>query len=187
MDNGEKKEWMPWALRRTNPDIFYFKDDGLTPNSHLPVLVYRGLFDSTYQDCEGWLEKKFTENGWVRTCNKPLFDYYHYHSNTHEVLGVCRGTGFIQLADKNGVKTELEKGDVVLIPAGIGHYCINCSEDFAVVAGYPDHIVPDVLKATPENREKSLENIKNVPIPRFDPILRDEEGCLQKFWGHTGF
>lgn len=179
---SKHNEWVPWALRRTNPDIFYFKDDGLTPNSHLPVLIYRGLFDDKYESCEEWLEEKFTANGWVRTCQKPLFDYYHYHSNTHEVLGVCEGRGFIQLAADNGVKTEIVKGDVVLIPAGVGHFCINHSVDFAVVAGYPNNAVPDVKKAHPEEREGALENIKKVPAPEFDPVLRDEEEGLLKFW-----
>lgn len=182
MSIKDKKEWVPWALRRTNPDIFYFKDDGITPNSPLPVLIYRGAFDDSYECCEEWLEEKFTGNGWVRTCHKPLFDYYHYHSNTHEVLGVCEGSGYIQLAAKNGVRTEIEKGDVVLIPAGVGHYCLDHSEDFKVVAGYPDSAVPDVKKATIENRAEALKNIKNVNAPDFDPILRDEEGGVMKFW-----
>lgn len=182
MGSKEKNEWVPWALRRMNPDIFYFKDDGVTPNSHLPVLIYRGLFDDSYESCEQWLEDKFTGNGWVRTCNKPLFEYYHYHSNTHEVLGVCDGKGFLQLAADNGVRTEIVKGDVILIPAGVGHYCMTHSDDFAVVAGYPDSVVPDVKRATAENRTAALENLKNVAPPAFDPILRDEDEGLLKFW-----
>ena len=182
MSNKDKNEWIPWALRRTNPDIFYFKDDGITPNSHLPVLIYRGLFDPAYESCEEWLEEQFTLNGWSRTCHKPLFDFYHYHSNTHEVLGVCDGACYIQLADKNGVKTEITKGDVVLIPAGVGHFCVEHSKDFAVVAGYPDNVIPDVLRPSPENREKALEKMNEITLPEFDPILHDEEGGVQKFW-----
>lgn len=180
--NKDKKDWVPWALRRTNPDIFYFKDDGITPNSQLPVLIYRGLFNDSYESCEDWLEENFTKNGWARTCHKPLLEFYHYHSNTHEVLGVCEGSGYIQLAAKNGVRTEIEKGDVVLIPAGVGHFCINHSEDFKLVAGYPAAVVPDVRRATQEERETALENLRSVAMPDFDPILGAEDGGVQKFW-----
>ncbi|MFV0606829.1 MAG: cupin domain-containing protein [Niabella sp.] len=179
---AKNKDWIPWALRRTNPDIFYFKDDGITPNSHLPILIYRGLFRDGYSNCDEWLADQFIKNGWFHICNMPILGYYHYHSNTHQVLGVYSGSCYIKFAAKNSVRTELSKGDVVVIPAGVGHYCNDFSDGFKLVGAYPVGDEPDIMKGLTEERTVALENIKKVKIPDFDPILGDEEGGLRKFW-----
>lgn len=180
--NDKKQEWIPWALRRTNPDMFYFKDDGITPNSSLPVLIYRGLFQDDYECCEKWLEEKFLSNSWSRGCKNARHDFYHYHSNTHEVLGICDGEGRIEIGGNNGIRTEMHKGDVIVIPAGVGHRFYDLNADFAVVAAYPDNIIPDLKKGTIEERGEAIQNISNIKPPKLDPILGDEKVGLLKFW-----
>lgn len=182
MNDKKTKEWIPWALRRTNPDMFYFKDDGIFPNSKLPALVYSGLFRDDYDCCEQWLEDTFSGNQWRRALKNPLFGFPHYHSNTHEVLGVCEGSAFIELGGANGIKTEIVKGDVIVIPAGVAHRCVDHSKDFKVVGGYPGEVIPDVKTGLPEEREEALKNIASLDIPKFDPILGEDEVGLIKFW-----
>ena len=37
------------------------------------------------------------------------------------MLGVYSGTGQIRLDGSNGIITEVQSGDVIVIPAGVGH------------------------------------------------------------------
>ena len=42
------------------------------------------------------------------------------------------------LGGDGGLTTELGKGDVVVIPAGVAHKNLGSSADFACVGAYPD-------------------------------------------------
>ena len=67
-------------------------------------------------------------------------------AEAHEVLGVYSGTGQIRLDGSNGIITEVQSGDVIVIPAGVGHENLRASADFVVVSAYPSGQTPDVKK-----------------------------------------
>jgi hypothetical protein len=78
----------------SNPEVktFYFKDDGSIPNNpDLPVLFYPGALKEKAEQAE----KIFNENNWLNSWTNGVFDYHHYHSNAHEVLGVMSGSAGI--------------------------------------------------------------------------------------------
>lgn len=80
--------------------IFYFEDDGIIPNSpDLPVLIYRNALDHP-QDTE----ELFNRNQWLNSWTNGIYDYHHYHSNAHEVLGVMEGEATVQLGGELGKK-----------------------------------------------------------------------------------
>ena len=79
----------------------------------------------------------FRANGWGGTWRDGVYDYDHFHSNAHEVLGVDSGWASIQLGGDVGKAVEVEVGDVLVLPAGTGHRRISKSEDFMVSGAYP--------------------------------------------------
>ncbi len=150
------------------PDTFRFADDGSIPNSQFPALVYRGVLAPGETD---GFEALFAGNGWTAAWRDGIFPYHHYHSTAHEVLGVASGTARVQLGGEGGEALELGPGDVVVIPAGVGHKRIEASGDFVIVGAYDRGRDWDVLKGEPGERPQADENIAAVPLPEADPVL----------------
>ena len=62
---------------------------GLLPNSRFPLLIHRGGIAGG--GAEAVLER-FRGNGWLHNWRYPrIYDYPHFHSTTHECLGVASG------------------------------------------------------------------------------------------------
>ena len=55
--------------------------------------------------------------------------------SAHEVLCVVGGNASIAFGGPEGEKIEVEAGDVVVIPAGVGHCNAGSSGDFTVIGG----------------------------------------------------
>ena len=165
----------------TQPHTYQFEDDGSIPNSKYPLLVYHGAFTGSGREGAAWLEKCFAENNWTNSWRNGVFPYHHYHSITHEVLGVYAGSALLHMGGERGDKLHVTAGDVLVIPAGVGHKKLEASADFAVVGAYPDGRDYDILRGEPGDRPRALENIRKVPIPLFDPIWGVEKG-LSKIW-----
>ena len=110
-----------------------------------------------------------------------IYTFHHYHSTTHEVLGCYEGSANILLGGEEGELLEVSAGDVVLIPAGVGHFNKGSSSDFGVVGAYPRGFDWDMQYGRPGERPKVLENIAAVPIPPMDPVAGEMDG-LKKFW-----
>lgn len=161
-------------------ETYHFKDDGSIPNNKLPVIIYKGVFSARGDEAAQWLEKKFAENNWKNSWRNGVFDYHHYHSNTHEVLGVYSGEALLQLGGEKGQKLKVFAGDVIIIPAGVAHKNLG-SDGFAVVGAYPEGRSHDMNLGKKEERPQADENIAKVPIPKFDPI-EGREGALIKIW-----
>jgi len=87
----------------------------------------------------------------------------------------------LHLGGEQGEKVNVEAGDIIVIPAGVGHKCISHSGDFTVVGAYPNGLSPDLNKGEPGERPKADKNIAAVPFPTTDPLLGREEG-LRKIW-----
>ncbi|MCF0069018.1 cupin [Dyadobacter sp. CY261] len=165
----------------SQPQTYFFKDDGSIPNNKFPLLVYHDAFQVTGREGAEWLEKRFAENSWTNSWRNGVFSYHHYHSITHEVLGVYAGNAVLHMGGEHGEKLQVVAGDVLVIPAGVGHRKLEASSDFAVVGAYPDGRDYDILRGEPGDRPRALENISKVPIPRLDPIWGADKG-LSEIW-----
>lgn len=159
---------------------YQFKDDGKIPNSVFPLIVYKKAFPVT-DSLADVIEEKFAKNNWKNAWRNGVYDYHHYHSTSHEVLGVYKGTAQLQLGGEQGKKVDVSVGDVIIIPAGTGHKKIAASDDFAIVGAYPDGMEYDLLTGKAEEREKALVNIAKVPFPDNDPVF-GTEGGINEFW-----
>lgn len=161
---------------------YYFEDDGRIPNNPgLPLLVYPrvlGASDRSPSRCKELL----AQSGWGGAWVNGVFSYHHYHSSAHEVLCVVGGNASIAFGGPEGEKIEVEAGDAVVIPAGVGHCDAGSSGDFTVIGAYPRGQESYDLRIGEEGeRPAVLENIRNVPLPEADPLL-GEEGLLLRHW-----
>jgi uncharacterized protein YjlB len=163
------------------PEQFRFKDDGVFPNSVLPLLVYRQALTADGHDPASLLEQRFAHNDWCNSWRNGVYSFAHYHSTTHEILGVYCGAATLRVGGEHGRNLDVHSGDVVVIPAGVAHQNMGASDDFAVVGAYPDGREWDLLRGQPGERAKADENISALPIPDNDPIY-GAEGPLPQIW-----
>ena len=167
------------------PEEMTFADDGRIPNNpDLPVLIYRGAAEPS-GDLARHFEKLFAENGWTNSWRDGLYDFHHFHSTAHEVLGIARGQVRAKFGGEKGRIVELRPGDVVALPAGTGHKLEKASDDLLIVGAYADGRDWDIRKGDPGEREEVLANIVAVPVPRLDPVA-GHNGLLPGLWGQEG-
>jgi uncharacterized protein YjlB len=155
-------------------EVLLLADDGLVPNNpRLPLVLYRGALetDGLKRAPERAFEALFQSNGWLGAWVDGIYDFHHYHSTAHEVLGIAKGAARVMFGGAQGPAVELAAGDAVAIPAGVGHCLVEGDEQLVVVGAYPAGQNWDLCRATPTDRDKALENIPWVPLPEFDPIF----------------
>lgn len=159
------------------PETFYFDDDGSIPNNELPLLLYRDLFSERGSAGAKWLERTFANNNWTNAWRNGVYPFHHYHSTSHEVLGIYSGEAKLHLGGEQGEKLNVKAGDIIVIPAGVGHKNLG-SKNLGVVGAYPDGSSHDLLRGEPDDRPEAIENIESVPLPSRDPILGKDGGVV---------
>jgi uncharacterized protein YjlB len=170
-------------VRRSKPHAIMFRDDGSIPNNaRLPFLLYRGAVGLTGSaEPAAILEELFNANDWGDSWRNGIYDYVHYHSRTHEVLGIARGHARIRFGGNEGKIIALRSGDVVILPAGTGHQRISASKNLLVVGAYPPSGSYDECMPLPEHHARALKSIPKVPTPAKDPVY-GRGGPLQELW-----
>ena len=171
------------TLRSRKPLSIRFADDGIVPNNpRLPLLVYRDAvgFNRSQFDAGTILDTLFEINGWGRSWRDTIYDFVHYHSQVHEVLGVARGSGTVEFGGVKGRELRLKAGDVAVLPAGTGHRLIDATRNFLVVGAYPPDGTYDECTDTRE-RAGAAVRIARVRKPKTDPIF-GRQGPLVAVW-----
>lgn len=159
-------------MTERHPDAIFPQTQRFSPHEwvpnhpYLPLLFYKGVI--TDGDIASRFEALFAQNGWPPQWRDGIFDYHHYHSNAHEVLGVARGSARVMLGGPGGKAFAIATGDVIVLPAGTGHRRLSASADFLVVGAYPPGADYDLCgqAATPE----MLARIATLPFPAHDPV-----------------
>jgi uncharacterized protein YjlB len=159
----------------STPETLLLPPGATMPNSRLPVVIYRKVLEGAARG----FDSLFRANGWTGTWRDGVYDYDHFHSNAHEVLGVDRGHATIQLGGDEGRAVEVEAGDVLILPAGTGHRRISKSADFSVSGAYPPGQERyDLCRSrTPEAELR----VGRTPLPTTDPVS-GQDGQLLKLW-----
>ena len=172
----------PEFARPRTPLAVRFNDDGVIPNHpRWPFVIYKGAIRfGEGHDPAAVIEDLFEANGWGDTWRDGIYDYAHYHSRIHEVLGVAAGRGRVRFGGGKGRIFTLKAGDVAILPAGTGHQCLSADEDFLVVGAYPPVGTYDECTKL-EERPRALKTIPKVPIPRKDPVY-GRDGPLSELW-----
>jgi uncharacterized protein YjlB len=145
------------------------------------VLVYRQALQTDGRDPAAILEERFAANDWTNSWRNGVYSFAHYHSTSHEVLGVFRGSAKLRLGGDGGRAFDVCAGDVIVIPAGVAHQNLGASADFAVVGAYPGGCQWDLLRGLPGERPKADRNIAPLPLPDNDPLY-GADGPLKRIW-----
>ena len=131
------------------PTQLNFKDDDIFPNSPLPLLFYHQTRSHpTPKIPLPFSKQRFAENDWTNSWRDGVYSFPHYHSTSHEVLGVYSGAATLRLGGGHGKNVKVHAGDVIVIPAGVAHQNIGASDDFGVVGAYPDGRQWDLLRGS---------------------------------------
>ena len=97
-------------------------------------------------------------------------------------MGVYKGQTTLLLGGEQGVKLDLKRGDVLIIPAGVAHKNLGKENDVKCVGAYPGGIQYDMRYGKTEDRPAADLTIKNVLKPDKDPVLGTQPGGLVDQW-----
>src|ERR1043165_1556884 len=157
-------------IRQRKPNAVHFRQGGFVPNHpRWPLVYYRTPVRLIGElDPAAIFEDLFERNGWSGSWRNGVYDYLHYHSRIHEVMGVVRGSAWVQFGGKEGRKISIKRGDVLVLPAGTGHECVSASDDFLVVGAYPRTGTYDVCHPSPKAHKKAVKTVPKFAPPRLD-------------------
>jgi uncharacterized protein YjlB len=163
----------------TEPKRLLLKPDDHMPNSPLPVLIYRRAILPDKDGKAAGFEKLFHDNDWHGVWRNGIYDHHHFHSTSHEVLGIEVGRAQVQLGGASGELLDVEAGDVLILPAGTGHRRVTSSLSLSVIGGYPrGQERPDLMRERTADAEA---RIAMVTLPATDPV-RGRDGPLVRIW-----
>jgi uncharacterized protein YjlB len=164
-------------------ETVFFADDGSVPNNQrLPFVLYRNAIDlSGTPNPEEVIERRFRDSGWGDLWRNGIYEYLHYHSTIHEVMGVARGRARVMFGGSQGREFDLAQDDVVVLPAGTGHQSLWASPDLTVIGAYPPGGRYDLCRGSKAEHAKAVETIPHVPLPKSDPAY-GTDGPLLRLW-----
>ncbi len=177
---GRPKSVIP---RQREPHALTFHGDGQTPNNpRFPFVFYRSPIDlSVAGDPAAIFEVLFRANGWEPAWRNGIYPYNHFHTGTHEVLGIARGHARVRVGGKKGRVIEVRAGDAVIHPAGVGHRRLSASKDLLVVGAYPKGGCYNEPRPDEIDYNQAVESIAKVGLPASDPIY-GTRGPLMTVW-----
>ncbi|PSR82648.1 hypothetical protein BD289DRAFT_411721 [Coniella lustricola] len=123
-----------------------------------------------------------------------MYPTTHFHSTTHEVLCVFSGRATLCFggeANPGKVQTCVCAGDVLVVPAGVGHCLVREEEEeeeegvdagagkerFAMIGSYPPGCQWDMCYGN-EGEEEKVEGIKELKWLEKDPVYGEEGPVL---------
>lgn len=136
-----------------------------------PLLVYPA---AVVQPTPEAFEELFTRNRWPAAWRNGVFAFHHYHSNSHEVLGVYEGEVTVQFGGDAGVELTARPGDVVVLAAGTAHKKLGSRGALGVVGAYPQGSRPDTCRGVPNG-------VLRTALPACDPVY-GAGGPLFEHW-----
>ncbi|KAF2169951.1 hypothetical protein M409DRAFT_64362 [Zasmidium cellare ATCC 36951] len=177
----------------SDPELYWTKPTPHSPNSKLPVLVYRNVLPGDHS-VES-TSKAFEDNQWSKGGVFKHVPIAHFHSNTHECYAAIRGStkwvcvrrlyGVGPLDDQSaGITFDMKAGDIAVHAAGVTHKNLESSDDYEYVGLYPKdapHWDNNLCKADTDETRLKAEAAKEVAIPDHDPIY-GLDGPLPRIW-----
>ena len=166
-----------------NIETHVLRGNGRIPNSILPLLIYRGAFETGPLE----MEHMFRTNEWPPDWHSSfgMYPRHHFHSDTHELIAVTRGTLTGRFGGHDGISAKLSAGDLVIIPAGVGHLGESITEDLRLTGAFPvGFSIHDFRLGYVGEYSRMVERTRRVPIPAFDPVC-GAGGPLTDLWANA--
>ena len=155
---------------------------GAIPNHpRWPLLVYPGVVAIATADPAAVFEDLFYHNGWPAAWRNGIYPFHHFHCDAHEALGVYSGEVTAQFGGDDGIVITARPGDVIVLPAGIGHKKLSSRGELGIVGAYPAGQHPDMCTSQLSNLERSAAAVARVALPPRDPVY-GEGGPLFTHW-----
>lgn len=166
-------------MSASKTELLWSKPNGKLPNSRFPLLVHR---NGVAGGGDAAVLQRFRANGWLNNWRYPgVYTYPHFHSTTHECLGVATGWMEVELFGRGGPRIRVSAGDVIVMPAGASHCMVGNSDDIMMIGGYPDGRDWDNMQEdhiSLETSRAAAKRIMMLPIPARDPVT----GAAMQEW-----
>ncbi len=170
-------EKAPGERARATERLQLSRNGWMPNNERLPVLVHRQAFSDSH--VAEAMENAFRGNLWPPQWRNGVYNFHHYHSTAHEVLGFAGGSTRLMLGGEGGHELTVEAGDVLILPAGTGHCLLHAEQDFLVVGAYPSGQHWDICRSAPDTT--AVERMKTLSFPKSDPVT-GSDGDLVHAW-----
>ena len=157
---------------------------GLVPNTSIqgkPLMIYKSAFPPNTSASE--IESHLSSIGVVTPQWRfTMYSFDHFHSTSHEVLGIAAGKAklsFGHLKNPKRVEEVVQKGDVIIMPAGVSHRILeDVDGGFSMVGCYPTGCNWDMCYGK-SGEEKKIDRIKDVAWFKRDPVYGDSGPTLE--------
>ena len=155
---------------------------GTIPNHpRWPLLVYPGAVAIAGPDPAAAFEALFDRNRWPAAWRNGVFPFHHFHTNSHEALGVYSGEVTVQFGGDDGIAVTARPGDVIVLPAGTGHKKLSSRGALGIVGAYPAGQHADMCTPLTSNVQRSAAAVARVSLPQRDPV-HGQGGPLFTHW-----
>jgi uncharacterized protein YjlB len=159
------------------------RGNGRIPNSRLPLLIYRSVVKTGPVDMEDALRRNQWPPDWHSSFG--MYPRHHFHSDTHELIAVTRGTLTGRFGGHDGISAKLSAGDVVVIPAGVGHFGEAITEDLRLTGAFPAGCaIHDFRLGYVDEYSRMVVRARNVTIPAMDPLY-GAGGPVTELWAQA--
>jgi uncharacterized protein YjlB len=162
------------ALKVSKYQIPAWKGLPNTSIQNKPLLIYHSAFpNASASQIESHLE---TVGVVTPQWRYTMYSDTHFHSNTHEVLSIAAGAAkccFGGEQNPDRVETVLKKGDVVVLPAGVGHRLLEDHGGFQMVGSYPVGKHWDMCYGR-SGEEDKVKSISSLAWFSRDPVYGDD-------------
>jgi len=169
-------------MRDQQAETFTLPPESDIPNNALPLVLYRQALPPDLRTPAA-CQALFARNSWRGNWVDGIFDYWHFHVTGHEVLGCVAGEADVGFGGDSGIRVTFRAGDMVVIPAGVGHKRLSEKRGgFTVVGGYPPGQDGMITRAGEMPVEEAQRLIAKLELPHGDPVS-GPEGPLFAAWG----
>ncbi|KAK8023517.1 hypothetical protein PG993_011583 [Apiospora rasikravindrae] len=153
-----------------------------TSIQHKPLLHYHAAFARESSSASA-IESHLAAVGVVDPqWRYTMYSTTHFHSTTHELLCIARGGARLCFGGEDNpgrVEASVSRGDVILVPAGVGHRLLEEEghEGFEMVGSYPKGCSWDMCYGK-EGEEAKVEGINRLAWFEKDPVYGEEGPAL---------
>ncbi|KAL1883428.1 hypothetical protein Plec18167_002432 [Paecilomyces lecythidis] len=169
---------LPSDIRITKRLISAWKGIPNTSIQSKPLLIYHNAFQASASELSSHLQKI---GAVVPQWQYSMYPTTHFHSTTHEVLGVVSGRARLCFGGEGNperFEPTVQKGDLMVVPAGVGHRLLeDLDGGFKMVGSYPPGKQWDMCYGN-EDEEEKVKSIEKLGWFDKDPLYGSDGPAL---------